>query len=182
MIAPAQPATQPATKPGLVWPHEDSAALDAFYGDPRGRNGEASPSWQALNLVMWRPPYPLFYSDEKRSPLEHLRVHKKCVATFDAAFRDVLATLGLVYIQAHGLDISAGTFCFRTQRGGSRLSVHSWGCAIDIDPANNPFPHRWERGKGMMDLQFAAILRRHGFDWRGDHGDDDPMHFQLCAH
>lgn len=174
--------TPPVKTPLAAWPHEDTAALNAFYGDPHGNNGEASPAWQAANLVAWAPAYPMFYSDEARSPLLHLRIHKKCVATFDAAFKDVLATLGLPYIKAHRLDVSGGTFCYRLQRGGSRMSVHSWGCAIDMDPGHNPFPHKWVAGAGMIDGRFAAILQKHGFDWRGAAGDDDAMHFQLCKH
>jgi hypothetical protein len=163
-----------------TWPHEDTTTLDAFYGNPDGVNGEASPAWQAENLIAWVPPYPMFYSDEDRTPLQHLRVHKKCVQTFADAFRDVLLTLGADYIKTHRLDISGGTFCYRVQRGGSRLSVHSWGCAIDMDPGRNPFPAHWRDGKGMIDAKFAAILVKHGFTWRGANGDIDAMHFQLC--
>jgi hypothetical protein len=163
----------------MTWPHEDVASLNAFYGDPRGPNGKESPTWAAKNLVSWAPPFPMFYSDGQRTPLRHLRIHRKCAQAFDDAFKDVLATLGQGYISAHRLDISGGTFCYRVQRGGSRLSVHSWGCAIDMDPAHNPFPHRWEPRSDMIDGRFAAILQKHGFTWRGAPGDDDPMHFQL---
>ena len=154
----------------------------AFYGDPRGEYGEASSEWQAANLVAWSPPYPIFYSDGKRTPLKHLRVHKKCVTTFSSAFNDVIESLGHDYVVAHRLDISGGSFCYRVERGGSRLSVHSWGCAIDMDPGHNPFPHQWVDGRGMIDKKFAEILMKHGFDWRGDKRDVDPMHFQLCNH
>lgn len=164
----------------VQWPHEDVAALNAFYGDPRG-GAEGSPFWQSMNLVRWAPPFPIFYSDELHEQLPHLRVHKKCVATFDAAFKDVLASLGHDYIVAHRLNISGGTYCYRVERGGSRLSVHSWGCAIDMDPGHNPFPSHW-RGPPQIDAKFAAILQKHGFCWRGAYGDIDPMHFQLCQH
>jgi hypothetical protein len=164
------------------WPHEDTSALDAFYGDPRGHDGRESPAWAAQNLVKWVPPYPLFYSDDKHSPLLHLWVHKKCLAAFNAAFKEVLTVLGIEYIKAHRLNICGGTFCFRVQRGGSRLSVHAYGCAIDMDPGHNPFPHKWAPGSGMIDGRFAAILQKHGFCWRGADGDDDAMHFQLCHH
>jgi hypothetical protein len=163
------------------WPHEDVVALDAFYGNPRG-GAEGSATWQAQNLVRWSPPYPIFYSDPEKTRLNTLRVHKKCVDAFEAAFKDVLETLGHDYIAAHRLNISGGTYCFRVERGGSRLSVHSWGCAIDMDPGHNPFPHRWQEGKGMIDAKFAAILQKHGFCWRGEGHDIDPMHFQLCRH
>jgi hypothetical protein len=168
--------------PQSPWPHEDVAALNAFYGDPRGPNGKENPSWAAKNLVSWAPPYPIFYSDGQRTPLRHLRIHRKCVGAFDAAFKDVLATLGADYIHTHNLNVSGGAFCYRVERGGSRLSVHSWGCAIDMDPGHNPFPHVWVPNKGFIDTRFAEILEAHGFCWRGARGDIDPMHFQLCQH
>jgi hypothetical protein len=164
----------------LNWPHEDVAALNAFYGDPRGRNGEANPLWEVANLVQWTPPYPMFYSDGCHRPMNHLRIHRKCVDAFQAAFSDALASLGHDYIAAHSLDVTGGAFCYRLQRGGSRLSVHSWGCAIDIDPAHNPFPRRWAAGRGMLDRKFAEIFQKRGFIWRGADGDNDPMHLQLA--
>lgn len=168
--------------PANIWPHEDTAALNAFYGDPRSHDGREDAAWAAANLVKWTPPYPIFYSDDKRSPLLHMWVHKKCLATFNAAFVEAKLVLGIDYIKAHRLDVCGGTYCYRVQRGGSRLSVHAWGCAIDMDPGHNPFQHKWEPGAGMIDGRFAAILQKHGFGWRGANGDDDPMHFQLCHH
>ncbi len=166
----------------MTWPHEDVASLNAFYGDCRGANGEANPKWEAANVVRWTPPYPIFYSDGKRTPLSHIRVHRKCLDTFEAAFQEVLATLGHDYIVAKRLDISGGAYDYRLERGGSRLSVHSWACAIDMDPAHNPFPHQWVADRGMLDKAFAEILVKHGFDWRGGLRDIDPMHLQLCEH
>lgn len=169
-------STSPAT-----WPHEDVAALNAFYGDPRGVNGEVNPKWEAANIGFFIPPYPMFYSDGKRSPMTKIRVHKKCIATFQAAFADALQTLGHDYIVEHRLDITGGAFCYRLMRGGNRLSVHSWACAIDLDPAHNPFPHKWVANMGMIDSRFAEILQKHGFTWRGANSDIDPMHFQLAT-
>ena len=168
------------------WPHEDTVSLNAFYGDPRGADGEVSTRWYGENLVQWTPPYQMYYSDGKHSPMNHLKVHRKCYNTFANAFEDALKTLGHDYIVAHHLDVTGGTFCYRLERGGSRLSVHSWGCAIDISPAENPFPRRY----GPMDLRFVGIMNKHGFWWRGsktgqaaEHGtDDDFMHLQLCRH
>ena len=163
------------------WPHEDVGSLNAFYGDPRGADGMPSAKWEAENLMHWTPPYPMFYSDGKRTPLLHLRCHKKAIDAFASAFSDVLQTLGHDHIVANRLDISGGLYCYRLERGGSRLSVHSWACAIDMDPGHNPFPHAWAANRGMIDPPFAAILEKHGFWWRGRSGDIDPMHFQLCT-
>lgn len=166
------------TDPAHQWPHQDTAALNAFYGDPRGNNGMANPQWEAENLVHWVPPYEMYYSGNPGVPMSHLLVHKKCLDTFNAAFKEVLDTLGMDYIKANRLNITGGTNCYRLERGGSNLSVHSWGCAIDMDPQHNPFPHVWDMK--MISLKFAGILQKHGFTWRGAGGDIDPMHFQLC--
>lgn len=163
----------------LKWPHQDAAALNVFYGDPRGANGQANPKWEAGNIGYWKPPYPMFYSDGKKTPFARgIRMHRRCHQAFTAAFTDVLQTLGHDFIVANRLDISGGAFNYRVERGGARLSVHAWGCAIDMDPAHNPFPARWR--KGMIDARFAAILEKHGFTWRGANADIDPMHFQLA--
>ena len=167
----------------MLWPHEDDASLNAFYGNPMGPHGPGDPHWEAENLVLWTPPYPLFFSNAAKSPLKSLRVHKKCKDVFDAAYLDVLKKLGLKYIQDHHLDISGGTYVPRLMRGsGSRLSVHTWGCAVDMDPARNPWPGQWKNDGKHIDHNFAEILISHGFDWRGDNGDNDPMHFQLARH
>jgi hypothetical protein len=159
----------------MTWPHQDEKSLNEFYGDNWGPHGPGDAHWESANLVDWFPPYPMYYAGKR---LSRLKVHKKCLATFDAAFKDVLSTLGLPYIIVHHLDQTGGAYCPRTERGGTKLSVHSWGCAIDMDPARNPFPHDWV--PGMIDKKFAEILQKHGFTWRGANGDVDPMHFQLA--
>lgn len=177
------PAIVRPSLPKIRWPHENERSLNEFFGDPRGR-GRANPKWEAENLVRWTPPYPMFYSGDPREPMEHLELHKKVAPYFTAAFEAVLKELGADYIRHHHLNITGGTNCYRLQRGGSRLSVHAWAIAIDMDPQRNPFPGR----HGMMDLHFVEIVSRYGLWWRGSRdgtssspgSDDDPMHFQ-CA-
>lgn len=162
------------------WPHDDVPALNAFYGDPRGA-GTVSRKWEASNIVAWSPPYPMFYSDGNHTPLPHIRIHKKCLQTFNGAFTEVFVIMGHDKIKQLRLDVTGGAFNYRLERGGSRLSVHSWGAAIDMDPGHNPFPHKWVADHGFIDPQFASILQNHGFCWRGAHGDNDPMHFNCAS-
>jgi len=161
-----------------LFPHEDTVNLIKFFGDPRGSNGQVSKKWYAENIVKWTPPYPMFYSDGKRTPLKTMLLHKKVVDVFTAAFTDVKNNFTPQEIKELHLDVSGGTFNYRLMRGGSRLSVHSWGIAIDMDPARNPWPAKWH--EGMLNREFADILMKHGLWWRGLPGDNDPMHFQ-CA-
>jgi hypothetical protein len=44
---------------------------------------------------------------------------------------------GIEKIKALQLDDFGGCFNYRKMRGGTQLSLHSWGVAIDLDPDRN---------------------------------------------
>ena len=161
-----------------LFPHEDSVNLMKFYGDPRGSNGQVSKKWFSENMVKWTPPYTIYYSDGKRTPLKTIFLHKKVVSVYTAAFTDVKNTFEPKEINDLRLNISGGAFNYRVIRGGNRLSTHAFGIAIDMDPARNPYPKKWK--EGMINREFCDILMKHGIWWRGHNGDVDAMHFQ-CA-
>lgn len=161
-----------------IFPHEDSVNLMKFYGDPRGSNGQVSKKWFSENMVKWTPPYTIYYSDGKRTPLKTIFLHKKVVSVYTAAFTDVKNTFEPKEINDLRLNISGGAFNYRVIRGGNRLSTHAFGIAIDMDPARNPYPKKWK--EGMINREFCDILMKHGIWWRGHNGDVDAMHFQ-CA-
>ena len=161
-----------------LFPHEDSVNLMKFYGDPRGSNGQVSKKWFSENMVKWTPPYTIYYSDGKRTPLKTIFLHKKVVSVYTAAFTEVKNTFEPKEINDLRLNISGGAFNYRVIRGGNRLSTHAFGIAIDMDPARNPYPKKWK--EGMINREFCDILMKHGIWWRGHNGDIDAMHFQ-CA-
>jgi hypothetical protein len=161
-----------------LFPHEDIVSLIKFYGDPRGSNGQVSRKWYAENIVKWTPPYKIYYSDGKRTPLKTLLLHKKVVPVYTAAYTEVAKEFSPQEIDALRLNISGGTFNYRVVRGGNRLSTHAFGIAIDMDPARNPYPKKWK--EGMINREFCDILMKHGLWWRGLNGDVDAMHFQAA--
>lgn len=68
-----------------------------------------------------------------------------------------------------------GCFNIRQKRGAASPSIHSWGLAIDINAAWNPF------GKPpTMDKKLVQCFKDAGFDWGGDWQKPDGMHFQLA--
>ena len=160
-----------------LFPHEDVLNLNKFYGDPSGDNGEVDPKWFKENIVAWTPPYPMFFNASGQQ-FKTMKLHKKVVNVFDAAFKEVLSHFGPENIKKLHLDQSGGSYNYRLMRGSDRLSVHAWGIAIDMDPARNPYPQKWK--EGMINRQFCDILMKHGICWRGLNGDIDAMHFQ-CA-
>lgn len=67
-----------------------------------------------------------------------------------------------------------GCFNIRRKRGSGTPSLHSWGVAIDVNAAWNGF------GKTpKLSSQFVKCFTSNGFDWGGEWGVPDGMHFQL---
>lgn len=81
---------------------------------------------------------------------------------------------------------SAGTFNWRNIAGTKRLSVRSFGAAIDLDTAYADY-WRWSGGKpgkvpvykNRMPMEIVDIFERHGFIWGGRWYHYDTMHFEY---
>ena len=162
-----------------TWPHERSLAeMNAFYGDPRSGKGIPNAAWYKENIVNLVPPYDMQFSWGPR--VKSLPFHKKCKDAFGEALLAIKKLYGdQKTIEAHRLHLTGGSYNYRLMRGSAnRLSIHSWGAALDIDPQHNPFPHEWT--PSMMPLEAAACFQKCGIIWRGANHDIDPMHFQ-CA-
>jgi hypothetical protein len=81
---------------------------------------------------------------------------------------------------------SAGTFNWRPIAGTRRLSVHSFGAAIDINTKYADY-WRWSGGKpgdvpayrNRIPAEIVEIFERHGFIWGGRWYHYDTMHFEY---
>lgn len=67
-----------------------------------------------------------------------------------------------------------GCFNIRKKRGGSTMSLHSWGVAVDLNAYANCFGCRPQLSPG-----FVKCFTDNGFDWGGTWRKPDGMHFQL---
>jgi len=78
----------------------------------------------------------------------------------------------------------SGTFAWRQIAGTERLSMHSFGAAIDVNAKRNTY-WRWYKGHDPLGVRRAfpaeavAVFERHGFVWGGKWAEFDIMHFEY---
>jgi hypothetical protein len=113
--------------------------------------------------------------------VNRMRCHKLVANNFKGVFNDLLSHYGYEEIKRLGIDLFGGCFNYRKMRGGSSWSTHSWGIAIDLDPARNKLREtkrtaRFARPeyKPMID-----IFYKWGFESLGIEKDFDWMHFAI---
>lgn len=170
-----------------MWPKQSEC--DVFYGNPRGKvGGTASGFWERENLVLVdKLPFLVRYAGQ---PVRGLRLHRKCAdayrAWMEAVWRN--ASRDQRVIDAWGMGTYGGGYNFRLMRGLNSLSMHSYGCAVDFDPARNALadstPHFATLRKEVVD-PFIKLGGVWGGDWNGngissDERRCDGMHFQFA--
>ncbi len=79
----------------------------------------------------------------------------------------------------------AGTFNWREIEGANRLSMHSFGIAIDINVKQSNY-WRWNLKKygeleyhNQIPIEIVRIFEKHGFIWGGKWYHFDTMHFEY---
>ena len=124
------------------------------------------PSKNPNYLVTLKLPYPMRLAWDKNVKVNKMQCHRLVHDKLSAIFNDILAHYGYEKIVELGIDLFGGCFNFRTMRGGSEPSRHSWGIAIDLDPERNKLKEtsktaRFARPeyKPMID-----IFYKHGFE------------------
>jgi hypothetical protein len=131
------------------------------------------PRWQADFLARIPLPFALPRSWDKSRTVRQMTCHKLMASIFTDVF-ERLKNAGL----QQPINGFGGCFSFRPRRTGTKLSAHSWGIAIDLNPETNA-----QGTAGDMDVSIVGIFRDAGFEWGGDWQGRtrDPMHFQFCT-
>lgn len=163
----------------MKWPLQRDC--DSFYGNPRGGKGRSSQSWEIGNLVRVKAPFAMYYDGRS---VAYILMHRRCADSFRRVLDKIWIAAGKdqTTVDKWGASTYAGSYVFRQKRGGSTLSMHSYGCAIDLDPARNGFrnthPH-FGRGDAY---KVVEAFESEGWEWGGRWAGSscDGMHFQAA--
>ena len=118
---------------------------------------------------------------DKSTRVTTIRCHKLVADNFSSVFNEILEVYGLAKIQELGIDLFGGCFNFRSMRGGSDYSRHSWGIAIDLDPERNQLKEtsRTARFARPEYDKLHEIFEKYGFENMGKVKGYDWMHFEI---
>lgn len=158
-----------------VQPPVGLAGIVREFGDVREfvrQDGCLDPQWEVESLALVSLPFPMLLAWDHSKAVSSFRCHRRLTTIFSNAFGQIAAAGLASKVRSFG-----GCFMYRPQRTGAKLSTHSWGIAIDLNPETN--------GLGMvgdMAPEVVQVFRDAGFTWGGQWSGQgrDAMHFQYC--
>ena len=153
------------------WPLENASSLTSFYGSPC-----------QVPLVRVPVPWDLKLAWDKSTRVRNVSIHEKCASSLKRVFDEVADTYNAREISEYGLDLYGGSYNCRKKRGGSSMSTHSWGMAIDWDPQRNRL--KWGANQAFLarpELEpFWDIWEKEGWQSLGREKNYDWMHVQAA--
>lgn len=128
-------------------------------------------------------PWPMVLAWDTSTPVRSFACHEDVQADMARAFGRVADVYTDAEIIDLGLHLFGGCYNYRPMRGGSRLSLHSWGIALDSDPMRNRLKWGADRARlGRPDARlwfdawasvgWYSLGREKNYDW---------MHVQAVA-
>jgi hypothetical protein len=135
------------------------------------------------HLGFFIPPYPMVLSWDKKAKVTKVVCHELVADSFLTIFLKVKSAYSPNKIKDLGLDLFGGCFNVRLKRGSkTSWSIHSWGCAIDLDDARNGL--RVKRPNARLSKtdaeEFWKIVESVGGVSLGRQRNFDWMHYQFA--
>jgi hypothetical protein len=162
------------------------------YHYPRGASGYNKPPAKNFDpgRIRYEPLFKKMYGSSGAQVRRHLttvnwfgqKVRVTTVNGVASRLRAVARDLaGKPHLRKYLAPIG-GTFKWRHIAGTNRLSVHSFGAAIDINVKYSAY-WRWNKGpyryRNRIPLEIVKAFERHGFIWGGKWYHYDTMHFEY---
>ncbi|GAB2648540.1 hypothetical protein GCM10027035_47840 [Emticicia sediminis] len=143
----------------------------AKYGEPGDKH-----------LVTLELPYPMRIAWDTKVTVKTVRCHDLIAPNLMFVFVDLLEHYGYEKIKELGIDLFGGIYNYRKMRGGNDWSRHSWGIAIDLDPARNGLKVKKPKAQFSRDeyKPMIDIFYKYGFVSYGREKNYDWMHFEIA--
>jgi hypothetical protein len=139
------------------------------YGDLLDEIGEPGDMTDFIKAPF---PFTMYLNGNKNQECRNFYGHKRIYPAVFDAFSEIMDIFGLDFIRKHGLDNYGGCYALRPVRGGARMSDHSWGMAVDLEP------HLGQLGKpSLIPYHIVQAFINRGFIWGGNYERPDGMHF-----
>jgi len=145
------------------WPSPDDLSMARFYGKAGDESNLVNLSIVGLGLLY------------EGKPVKTIRVHRKCSESLHRVLTAIAASPHAWVLMEY-----AGCFNFRPMRGGSRLSKHAWGAAIDLVPARNGLVTGWPAFANMP-IEVMEFFAAEGAMAAGAFWQRDAMHFEFTS-
>lgn len=131
-------------------------------------------------LVWIDLPFPMRIAWDRKRTIKRFQCHKSIATRLQNVFRELLLHYGLEQLKTLGIDLYGGCFNYREMRGGTELSSHSWGTAIDLDPDRNLL-HETSKTARFARPEYKPMIEifyRNGFISYGVEFNYDWMHWE----
>jgi hypothetical protein len=169
--------------------------INALFGIPYNADGTLNKAWEHANIITVPAPpgWKLYYQNSPTSvvPIAGITMHRLLEGVFITVLNEIwdyakkqagdTATDADVrnWLHQYRLDITGGGFNFRKSSGDpTKLSLHSYGIAIDWDPLHNP--HQKPLIRTLPDWWYA-IWANNGWSDGRHFNTPDPMHVQFAT-
>lgn len=127
-------------------------------------------------------PFPFVIAWDVSQKILTFACHTKVAQPLTEIFAEAAQHYGEEEFKRLRLHYFGGCFNYRPMRGSTKLSVHSWGVAVDLDPQRNQL--KWGKDKASFAapeyVPFWRIVEAHGAVSLGRTKNFDWMHFQFC--
>lgn len=153
----------------MNWPTESQCPK--FYG-PKGEN--------QTSIIL---PYPMILDWSPKESIKKMTCHEKVANSMLRIFKKLLDEYGFEELHKLGIDQFGGCLNVRLKRGSKTAwSIHSWGCAVDLDPDRNTLKMTMKQAQfGKPEyLPMWKIIEGEGAVSLGRTKNFDPMHWQFA--
>jgi hypothetical protein len=99
-------------------------------------------------------PFKLKIAWDLKTEISTFRCHEDVAQSITRVYNKVASAYSAEQIKEIGLDLWGGCYNYREKRGGTTLSTHAYGVAVDIDPIRNQL--KWNSTQARLAKSDAA--------------------------